>query len=79
MQQTMTRDQLLQARGRPVYGSDGSRLGEIEEIFVIAAALGVSAAAVIAAAILSSLPLSALDMTTRASGPTIHPASPSHL
>jgi uncharacterized protein (TIGR02271 family) len=34
MQQTMTRDQLLQARGRPVYGSDGSRLGEIEEIFV---------------------------------------------
>jgi uncharacterized protein (TIGR02271 family) len=34
MQQSMTRDQLLQARGRPVYGSDGSRLGEIEEIFV---------------------------------------------
>jgi len=34
MEQTMTRDQLLQARGRPVYGSDGSRLGEIEEIFV---------------------------------------------
>ena len=34
MEQTTTRDQLLQARGRPVYGADGSRLGEIEEIYV---------------------------------------------
>ena len=34
MTQTMTTDQLLQARGRPVYAADGARLGEIEEIYV---------------------------------------------